>query len=134
MSTTLEAMKIHTCTNGVSAIAIPKLGSGLDQINWQEVLKPLPDIFVYADVQIVVYAPEENGVHTMSAESDAEFYVVNEIEQYSEEFFLENRELETEFTKASKPCQPTYDNSRVFAKKIKRTDSSIAIFNTSQRN
>ena len=37
LSKTLEAMKIHASINGVSTIAIPKLGCGLDQINRQEV-------------------------------------------------------------------------------------------------
>ena len=50
LSKTLEAMKIHASTNGVSAIAVPKLGCGLDQMNWQEVVKLLRDIFAYADV------------------------------------------------------------------------------------
>ena len=42
---TLQALKIHASMNGVSTIAIPKLGCGLDQMNWQEVVKPLRDIF-----------------------------------------------------------------------------------------
>ena len=81
VSKTLEAMKIHASTNGVSTIAIPKLGCGLDQMNWQEVVKLLRDIFAYADVQIVVYTLEENGVHALSAERDAEFYADDEIER-----------------------------------------------------
>ena len=48
-------------------------------------------------------------VHALSAEGDAEFYADNEIERHSEEFLLENRELETDFTKVSKSCQPTCD-------------------------
>ena len=102
-------MKIHASTNGVSTIAIPKLGCGLDQMNWQEIVKLLRDIFAYADVQIVVYTLDENGVHALSAEGDADFYADDEIERYSEEFLLENRELETNFTKDSKSCQPTCD-------------------------
>ena len=77
-------------------------------MNWQEVVKLLRDIFAYADVQIVVYTLEENGVHALSAEGDAEFYADDEIERYSE-FLLENRELETDFTKDSKSCQLTCD-------------------------
>ena len=45
----------------------------------------------------------------MSAQRNAEFYADGEIERYSEEFFLENRELETDFTKDSESCQPTCD-------------------------
>ena len=51
----------------------------------------------------------KNGVHAISAEGGAEFYGDNQIERYSEEFFLENRELETVFTKISKSCGPTFD-------------------------
>ena len=102
-------MKIHANMNGISTIAIPKLGYGLDQMNSQEVVKLLRVIFAYADVQLEVYTLEENGVHALSAEGDAEFYADDEIEGYSEEFLLENRELETNFTKDSKTCQPTCD-------------------------
>ena len=37
----LESMKTHASMNCVSTIAIPKLGCGLDQMNWQEVVKLL---------------------------------------------------------------------------------------------
>ena len=109
LSKTLEAMKTHANMNGVSTIAIPKLGCGLHQVKWQEVVKLLRDIFAYADVQIVVYTLEENGAHALSTEGDAKFYADDEIERYSEEFLLENRELETDCTKDSKSCQPTCD-------------------------
>ena len=102
-------MKIHASTNGVSTIAIPKLGCGLDQMNSQEVVKLLRDIFAYTEVQLIVYTLEENGVHALSHGGDSEFYADDEIERYSKEFLLENRELETDFTKDSKSCQPTYD-------------------------
>ena len=109
LSKTLEAIKSHASMNGVPTIAIPKLGCGLDQMNWQEVVKLLQDIFTYADVQIVVYSLEENGVHALSAEGDADFYADDEIERYSEDLLLENRELETDFTKDFKSVQPTCD-------------------------
>ena len=109
LSKTLEATKFHASTDGVSTIAIPKLGCGLDQMNWQEVVKLLRDISVYADVRIVVYTLEENGVDAQSTKGDAEFYAHDEKERYTEEFLLENRELETGFIKDSKSCQPTCD-------------------------
>ena len=109
LSKALEAKKTHASTNGVSIVAIPKLGCKLDQMNWQEVVKLLRDIFAYADVQFVVYTLEEDGVYALSAEGDAEFYADDELEKYSEEFLLENRELETDFTRDSKSCQPTCD-------------------------
>ena len=93
LSKTFEAMKIHACTNGVSTVGVTKLGCGLDQKNWQELVKLLREIFAYADVQVVVYTLEEIGVQALSAECDAEFCGDDEIERYSEEFLLENREL-----------------------------------------
>ena len=84
----------------LTAIAQPDCG--LDQMNWQDVLELPRDVLAYADVQVVVYILEENGVRAMSAEGDAEFYDDDETERYSEDFFLENRELEICFTKDSK--------------------------------
>ena len=81
LSKTIEAMKIHASTNGVSTIALPKLGCELDQMNWQQVVKILRDIFAYADVQIVLCTLEENGVHELSAEGDAEFYADDQLER-----------------------------------------------------
>ena len=72
-------------------------------------MKLLHDIFAHANVQIVEYTLEENGVHALSAEGDGDFYADDEIERYSEEFLLGNHELETDFTKDSKSCQPTCD-------------------------
>ena len=80
LSNTLEAMKIHASTNGVSTFAIPKLGCVLDKMNWREVVKLVRGISAFADVQTEVYTLEENGVHALSAEGDAEFYVDDEIE------------------------------------------------------
>ena len=109
LSKLLEAIKTHGSTHDVSTIAILKLVCGRAQMNWQEVVKLLRDIFAHADVQLVVYTLEEIGVHALTAEGDAEFFADDEIEGYNGEISLENRELETDFTKDSKPCQPTCD-------------------------
>ena len=45
----------------------------------------------------------------MSAEGDPEFYAEDEIDRYSEEFHLNERELETDFTSDAKSCQPNCD-------------------------
>ena len=72
-SKTLEAVKAHASTYGVPIVAIPKPGCGQDQMNWQEIVKLLQDVFAYVNVQIVVSTLEENGAHAMSAERDVEF-------------------------------------------------------------
>ena len=66
-------MSVHACTKGVSTIAIPKFGSGLDQVKKRKVVNLLRYIFAYPDAKTVVYILEENGFHAMSTESDAEY-------------------------------------------------------------
>ena len=109
LATTLESMQSHATMHGVSTIAIPKIGCGLDQMNWQDVVKLLRDIFTYSDVQIVVYSLDEHAIHAMSSEGDPEFYAEDEIDRYSEEFHLNERELETDFTSDAMSCQPDCD-------------------------
>ena len=109
LSLTLEEMKSHARLHGISTIAIPKIGCVLDQMNWQEVVKLLRDIFAYSNIRVVAYTLEENAVHALSSEGDPDFYGEDEIERYSEEFYLNDKDLETDFTRDAKSCQPTCD-------------------------
>ena len=68
LSLTLEEMKSHARLHGISTIAILKIGCRLDQMNWQEVVKLLRDIFAYSNIRLVVYTLEEHGVHALSSE------------------------------------------------------------------
>ena len=102
-------MKSHARLYGISTNAIPKIGCGLDMMNWQEVVKLLRDIFTYSNNRMVVYTLEENGVHALSSEGDPDFYAEGEIERYSKEMYLNDRDLETDFTGDAKSCQPTCD-------------------------
>ena len=106
---TLEAMNSHTSMYEISTFAILKVGCGLDKMNWQDVVKLLPDVFAYSDIYIVVYTLESHGVHALSSEGDPEFYAEDEIERYSEEFHFIEKHLETDFTKDSKSYQPNCD-------------------------
>ena len=83
LATTLKSMQSHATMHGVSTIAIPKIGCGLDQMNWQDVVKLLRDIFAYSDTQIVVYSLDEHAIHAMFAEGDPEFYAEDEIDRFS---------------------------------------------------
>ena len=98
LSLTLEEMKSHVRLYGISTIAIPKIGCGLDQMNWQDVVNLLRDSFAYSNIRIVVYTLEGNGVYALSAEGDSDFYAEDEIERYSEEFYLNDKDLEADFT------------------------------------
>ena len=110
LSSTVKEMKSHARLYGLSLPSqFLKLDAGLDQMNWQEVVKLLRDVFAYSNIRIVVYTLEENGVHALSSEGDADFYAEDEIERYSEEFYLNDKDLETDFTRDAKSCQPTCD-------------------------
>ena len=45
----------------------------------------------------------------MSAEEDPDFYAEDEIDRYKEDFHLIEREVETNFTRDAKSCQPECD-------------------------
>ena len=77
-------------------------------MNRQDVVKLRRAIFAYSDAQIVVYSLDEHAIHAMSAERDPEFYAEDEIDRYSEEFYLNERELETDFTSDADSCQPDF--------------------------
>ena len=102
-------MQAHATMHGASTIAIQKIGCGLDQMNWQDVVKLLRNICASSEIQIVIYSIDEHEIHAMSAERDPEFYAEDEIDQYIEEFRLNERELETDFTSNNKSCQPDCD-------------------------
>ena len=57
----------------------------------------------------MVYSLDEHAIHAMSAEGDPEFFGEDEIDRYSEEFYLNERDLETVFTSEAKSCQPDCD-------------------------
>ena len=109
LATTLQNMQAHATMDGISTITITKIGCGLDQMNWQDAVKLLRDVFAYSDIQIVVYSLDEHAIHGMSAEGDPEFYAEDEIDRYSEEFHLNEGELETDFTIDAKSFQPDCD-------------------------
>ena len=109
LSTTLQNMQAHATMYGISTIAIPKIRCGLDQMNRQDVVKLLRDIFAYSGIQILVYSLDQHAIHTMSAEGDPEFYTEDVIDRYSEEFHMNERELETDFISDAKCCQPDCD-------------------------
>ena len=118
---TLEAMKSHASMYGISTVAIPKIGCGLDKMNWQDVGKLLRDVFAYSDIHIVVYTLESHGVHALSSEGDPEFYAEDEIERYSEEFHLNEKDLETDFTRAQSRANLFSMNSFLFSERRKET-------------
>lgn len=51
----LYAMKVHMHENGIRKLAIPKIGCGLDGLEWKEVFNLLQRVFFREPVEIVLY-------------------------------------------------------------------------------
>ncbi|XP_025019030.1 O-acetyl-ADP-ribose deacetylase 1 isoform X1 [Python bivittatus] len=51
----LEAMKIHCLKNEVTHISMPKIGCGLDRLDWKKVSTMLEEVFEDTNIQITVY-------------------------------------------------------------------------------
>ncbi|XP_060087492.1 ADP-ribose glycohydrolase OARD1 isoform X2 [Heteronotia binoei] len=51
----LEAMKIHCLKNGVTCISMPKIGCGLDRLDWNKVSLMLEEVFEDTNIKITVY-------------------------------------------------------------------------------
>ncbi|XP_077190501.1 ADP-ribose glycohydrolase OARD1 isoform X3 [Paroedura picta] len=51
----LEAMKIHCLKNSVTCISMPKIGCGLDRLDWSKVSLMLEEVFKDTNIKITVY-------------------------------------------------------------------------------
>ena len=51
----LVAMRTHAVVNGVKAIAMPKIGCGLDKLEWKRVSLLIQEVFSDTSIQITVY-------------------------------------------------------------------------------
>ena len=128
LATTLQNMQAHATMHGVSTIPIPKIGCGLDQMNWQDVVELLRNIFAYSDIQIVVYSLDEHTIHVMSAEGDPEPYAEDEMDRYAEEFHLNDRELKTDFTNDAKSLQPVCDEQSPVSRLKEQNEALVELF------
>ncbi|XP_068015900.1 ADP-ribose glycohydrolase OARD1 [Melanerpes formicivorus] len=55
MRQSLEAMRAHSLSNGVSDICMPRIGCGLDGLEWSKVSAILGEVFGGTDINITVY-------------------------------------------------------------------------------
>ncbi|NWR77359.1 OARD1 deacetylase, partial [Centropus unirufus] len=55
MRKSLEAMKDHCLHNGVTDISMPRIGCGLDRLEWDKVSSILEEVFEGTDIKITVY-------------------------------------------------------------------------------
>ena len=52
---TLVGMKNHALKNNVKKIAMPKIGCGLDKLNWNAVRTLIKNVFLDSNIEITVY-------------------------------------------------------------------------------
>ena len=100
----LEDMRRHALLNNITKSSMPKIGCGLDKLQWTDVFKLIQDTFIYSGIQIQIIAKRETIGRNPSPNN--EHYVENEVENYTNEWTEERDELETDFTRDSKSCQP----------------------------
>ena len=55
LRSTLEEMLIHALQNGVSNIAMPRIGCGLDRLQWPKVKDMINDVFDGSNITIEIY-------------------------------------------------------------------------------
>ena len=99
-------MRGHALLNNITKLLMPKIGCGLDKLQWTDVFKLLQDTFTYSGVQIQIVTKRETDSKRRNPSSSNKHYVENEVENYTNERTKEGDELETDFTRDSKSCQP----------------------------
>ena len=55
LRSSLEAMRDHCNTHKVTKLSMPRIGCGLDGLQWNKVLELIKDVFRETDVKITVY-------------------------------------------------------------------------------
>ncbi|MBN3289124.1 OARD1 deacetylase, partial [Polypterus senegalus] len=56
LKSSLEAMKMHIVRNEVKNLSMPRIGCGLDRLNWEQVSRMIEDLFKDIDIQITIYS------------------------------------------------------------------------------
>ena len=106
LQTTLENMRDHALSNNVHIITVPKIGCGLEKLSWNEVLKILKDTSTDSEIFIHIISRNQLDCKTATKPSNSENYIEDETDNYTNEWTNEKNELETDYTKDSKSCQP----------------------------
>ena len=99
-------MRRHALLNNFTKLSMPKIGCGLDKLQWTDVFKLTQDTVTYSGIQIQIITNRETDSITRNPSSNNEHYVENELKNYTNEWNNEQDELETDFTRDSKSCQP----------------------------
>ena len=90
---------------------MPKIGCGLDKLQWTNVFKLIQDTFTYSEIQIQIITIRETDSIRRNPSPSNEHYVENEVENYTNEWTKERDELESDFTRDSNPVNPLAPNN-----------------------
>lgn len=77
----LEDMKNNMVYNGRKKLAMPRIGCGLDGLNWKIVCSIIKDIFGDTNIEILVCMREEDFVEDVES-TDYEDYKYDKIDEY----------------------------------------------------
>ena len=99
-------MRGHALLNNAHITTIPKNDCGLDKFSRNEVLKTLQDTFNDSGILKQIISRNELDCKTVNKPTNSETCIEDEIDNYTNEWTKEKNELETDFTKDSKSCQP----------------------------
>ena len=102
----LEDIRGHALLNNVTKITLPKIGCGLDKLQWTDVFKLIQDTFTYSGNEIQIITKGKTDSIRRNTSHNNEHYVENEVGNYTNEWTKERDELETDFTRDSKSFQP----------------------------
>ena len=56
LQASLTSMKDHCVSNGVSCVSMPRIGCGLDRLDWSKVAEIITSVFAGTDIKISVYS------------------------------------------------------------------------------
>ena len=102
----LENMRGYALFNNITKISMPKIGCGLDKLQWTDVFKLIQNTFTYSVIQIQIITKRGTDSIRRNPSPNNEHYVKDEVENYTNEGTKERDELETAFTGDSKSFQP----------------------------
>ena len=99
-------MRGHSLLNNITKIIMPKTGCGLGKLQWTDVFILIQDTSKSSGIQIQIIIRRETDSIRIIPSSNNEHYVEKEVVNYTNEGTKEQDELETDFTRDSKSCQP----------------------------
>ena len=59
LASSVQAMRDHCISNDVNSLAMPRIGCGLDGLEWKEVTAILKTVFINTGIKIKIYTPPE---------------------------------------------------------------------------